>query len=153
MEPAIQLVMEYAGAFEETYRDDDWSRLTPYFNKDASYAVLGGPAACEIQGREAILQALKKSIDGFDRRFDERTLELTDGPHLSAGPAGQEVGMDWVVHYRRGEAPVMDLPGRSVFTVADGCIAAMRDEYNEALLGPVVAWLGEYGTDLDGSYV
>lgn len=153
MEPAVRLFMDYAAAFEETYLDDDWSRLTPFFKMDAMYEVRGGPMACEIQGRDAILKGLKKSIDGFDRRCDGRTLEITDGPHVRATPAGQEVSIDWLVNYRRGESPVMGLRGRSVITVADGCITAMRDEYNDAALAPVLTWLQQYGADLDGSYV
>lgn len=153
MEQAVQVYMDYAAAFEETYIDDDWSRLTAFFDEDASYEVRGGPMACDIRGREAILQGLKKSIDGFDRRCDERAIEITGGPRVSAVPAGQEVSIDWVVSYHRGESPRMDLPGRSVFTVADGRIVAMRDEYDDSELAPVVAWLQQYGAGMDGSYV
>lgn len=153
MEQAIQVFMDYAAAFEATYGDDDWSRLAPFFSVDAGYAVRGGPMACKIRGREAILKGLKKSLDGFDRRFDERAIELTGGPYVSAGAAGQEVSVDWLVTYRRGDSPPVGLPGRSVFTVADGRITAMRDEYDEQKLGPVAAWLQQYGADLDGSYI
>ena len=153
MEQAIQVFMDYAAAFEETYIDDDWSRLTAYFDEDASYQVRGGPMACDIKGREAILQGLKKSVDGFDRRCDERAIDIKAGPLVRAVPAGQEVSIDWVVSYRRGEFPPVGLPGRSVFTVSDGRIVAMRDEYDDSELGPVAAWLQQYGADLDGSYV
>lgn len=30
MEPAVQVFMDYAGVFEKTYVDDDWSRLEPW---------------------------------------------------------------------------------------------------------------------------
>ena len=153
MEPAVQVFMDYAGAFEETYVDDDWSRLEPFFEEYVQYEVRGGPMACEIRGREAVLKGLKKSIDGLDRRCDERAIELVSGPHVAPTAAGQEVSIDWVVSYRRGDSPLLSLPGRSVFTVADGRIAAMRDEYDETRLAPVAAWLQQYGADLDGSYV
>lgn len=153
MDRAIQVFMDYAAAFEGTYVDDDWSRLKPFFNADATYEVHGGPLACAIEGREAILKGLKKSIDGLDRRFDERIIEVTDGPHLRAAPSGQEVSLDWLVSYRRGDSPKLELAGRSVFIVEDGCISAMRDEYVDEALVPVGAWLQQYGADLDGSYV
>jgi hypothetical protein len=153
VEQSIQVFMNYAAAFEETYVDDDWSRLTPFFHEDARYEVRGGPMACEIQGREAIFKGLKKSIDGLDRKFDERGLEISDGPHVTAVLGGEEVSIGWLVTYRRGESPKIGIPGRSVFTVAEGRIAAMRDEYDEATLAPLGAWLQEYGADLDGSYV
>ena len=31
MEQAMQVFMDYAAAFEQTYVDDDWLRLTPFF--------------------------------------------------------------------------------------------------------------------------
>ena len=83
MEQPVQVFMDYAAAFEKTYVDDDWSRLTPFFHEDARYQVRGGPMACEINGREAIFRGLKKSIDGLDRRFDERVIEISDGPHVT----------------------------------------------------------------------
>ncbi len=153
MEQAVQVFIDYAAAFEETYADDDWSRLTPFFREDARYEVRGGFLACELQGREAILKGLKKSIDGLDRRCDERVIEVKDGPHVRAVPAGQEVSIDWVVNYRRGESPMIGIPGRSVVTVADGRIAAIRDEYDDAEMAPFAAWLRQYGADLDGSYI
>ena len=153
MQSAVQVFMDYAAAFEETYVDDNWSRLTPFFHEDARYEVRGGPMACEIAGRGAIFEGLKKSIDGLDRRFDERTIEISDGPHVTKVPAGEEVSIGWLVSYRRGDSPKLGIPGRSVFTVADGCIVAMRDEYDEADLAPLGAWLQKYGADLDGSYI
>ena len=153
MEQSVQVFMDYAAAFEETYIDDDWSRLTPFFHEDARYEVRGGPMACEIEGREAIFKGLKKSIDGLDRQCDERVLEISDGPHVVTVPGGEEVSIGWIVSYRRGESPAIGIPGRSVFTLVEGRIAAMRDEYDEATLAPVGAWLQQYGADLEGAYV
>jgi hypothetical protein len=153
MEQSVQVFMDYAAAFEETYVDDDWSRLIPFFHEDAHYEVRGGPMACEIEGREAIFKGLKKSIDGLDRRFDERVIEISDGPHVTKQTDGEEVSIGWLVTYLRDDAPKIGIPGRSVFRVVDGRIAAMRDEYDEATLAPLGAWLQQYGSDLDGSYV
>lgn len=69
MQPALKVFMDYAAAFEQTYVDDDWSRLVPFFSEDARYEVRGGPLACEISGRETIFAGLKRSIDGFNRRW------------------------------------------------------------------------------------
>jgi len=62
MDPATKFFMDYAAAFEQTYVDDDWTRLTPFFSEDATYEVRGGPLACRLSGRDAILAGLKKSI-------------------------------------------------------------------------------------------
>jgi hypothetical protein len=153
MEQAMKVFMDYAAAFEQTYIDDDWSRLTRYFSEDASYEVRGGPLACEISGREAILVGLKKSIDGLDRRCTDRQLDLTDGPHTVVTDNGHELSVGWNVIYQYGDAPKVTLPGRSVFTIAGGVIIAMRDEYDDREMEGVGAWMLEYGEGLDGSYV
>ena len=82
MDQATKVFMDYAAAFEQTYVDDDWSRLSQYFPENASYEVRGGPLACQISGRDAIFAGLKKSIDGLDRRCSDRQLQLTDGPDV-----------------------------------------------------------------------
>ena len=153
MEQALKVFMNYAAAFEQTYDDDDWSRLTQYFPEDARYEVRGGPLACQIAGREAIFAGLKKSIDGLDRRCSDRHLELTDGPNVTEAGIGHEVSVVWHVTYQYGDAPKMVLPGRSVFNIANGVIVAMRDEYDDEELQDVGAWLQAYGEGLDGSYV
>ena len=153
MEQTMQVFMDYAAAFEQTYVDDNWSRLTPFFSEDATYAVRGGPFACEISGRDAIFSGLKKSIDGLDRRSGERKLELTDGPNVVASGAGEELSAGWRVIYQFGDKPQLVLPGRSVFKVVGGVIVAMRDEYDDQELVEVGAWMLEHGEGLDGSYV
>jgi len=153
MDQATKVFMEYAAAFEQTYLDDDWSRLTPYFAEDANYKVLGGPMACEIYGRNAIFTGLKKSLDGFDRRFSERRIELTDGPRVVETDDGHEVSIGWIVTYQYGDAPRLVLPGRSAFKIANGEIVAMRDEYDDKETESANAWMLRYGEGLDGSYV
>lgn len=152
MEQATQVFADYAAAFEQTYADDDWSRLTPFFPENARYEVQGGPFACTITGRDAIFAGLRKSIEGFDRRCSERRLELTEGPDVTPTEEGDEVSIAWRVTYQYRDAPEVVLPGRSVFTIADGAIAAMRDEYNDKELEAVGAWMAAYGEGLDGSY-
>jgi len=153
MEKTTKVFVDYAAAFEQTYVDDDWSRLVPFFSEDATYEVRGGPLACNLSGRDAIFAGLKKSIDGLDRCCSDRRIELTEGPNVIGADNGQEVRIGWRVTYQYGDAPKMVLPGRSVFTVADGVIVAMRDEYDETEMEGVGVWMLKYGAGLDGSYV
>lgn len=150
---AMQVFMDYAAAFEQTYVDDDWSRLLPFFAEDATYHVVGGPMACEITGREAILKGLKKSIDGLDRRCDERVIDLIDGPHVNSTPGGHAIDIGWTASYRRGDSPMLVFPGRSVVTVEQGRIVALQDEYTDEDMRTLEPWMEKYGADLDGSYV
>ncbi len=153
MEQATEVFADYAAAFERTFVDDDWSRLTPFFAPDAQYEVRGGPYACAISGRDAILTGLRKSINGLDRRCSERQLELTGGPDVVETDLGHEVSIPWRVTYKYKDAPKVVLPGRSAFTVVDNMIVAMRDEYNDEELKDVGAWMVAHGKGLDGSYV
>ena len=153
MEQALKVFTDYAAAFEQTYIDDDWSRLAQYFAEYASYEVCGGPLACEITGREAIFAGLRKSINGLDRRCSDRRLDLIDAPGVVATDEGHEVSVGWRVTFQYKDAPEMVLPGRSVFNIANGVIVAMRDEYKDAELEEVGTWLQQYGEGLDGSYV
>ena len=73
MDPAKRF-LEYATAFEQTYADDDWSRLEPYFSEDAVYSSTGeAPLGGRWQGRRQVLEHLRQSLDALDRRFDERS--------------------------------------------------------------------------------
>ena len=153
MDQALQVFMDYAAAFEETYADDDWSRLTRFFPEDATYEVRGGPLACKIAGRDEVFAGLKKSLDGLDRRCTDRKLELTDGPNTVDTGEGAEINLGWDVIYQYKDAPEMTVSGRSVFNIADGVIVAMRDEYEDEEMEALGAWMLQYGEGLDGSYV
>ena len=153
MSDSLQVYAEYASAFEETFGDDDWSRLEKYFSEDARYEVSGSPFACKIYGRNAVFAGLKKSIDGFDRKFSNRELELTAGPTLTATEDGGEIRITWNVHYQMDGALDISLSGGSFFLVRDGVIQLMRDEYRDEELGEVGAWLAQHGVGLNGAYV
>ena len=86
---------------------------------------------------------------------DELTFRgtLIEGPNIVDTEEGHELSIGWNAIYQYGDAPKMTLPGRSVFTIADGVIVAMRDEYDDKEMGSVGAWMLEHGEGLDGSYV
>ena len=61
----MERFIAYAQDFEQTYVDDDWSRLTPYFKPDAVYEVAGSMPA-KLTGAATIFRGIKKSLDNFD---------------------------------------------------------------------------------------
>ena len=96
MDP-IQRFAEYAGAFEKAFVSDDWAIVEPFFTEDAEYETLSSPPfGGRIVGRDAVMTQFKNVLDGFDRRFDERNLELVEGPALRDGA----VWIRWRVTYR-----------------------------------------------------
>ena len=145
----LESFMAYAAAFEETFVDDDWSRLTQYFADDAVYEVIGGAMACRIEGRDAILAGLKKSIDGFDRRLDGRVVEITSPPEVTE----DSVAASWKGTYSKKGAPDYVLEGHSRARYRDGVIIELADSYAPEVDALAGAWIAQYAPELDPTYV
>jgi hypothetical protein len=143
------LFFAYAAAFEQTYADDDWERLRPFFAADAVYEVVGGPMACRIEGVDGILAGMKKSLDGLDRRCDRRFIDVTGAPEID----GDTLRISWAAGYEVGDSPRGQFPGKSEATLRDGQIVELKDIYDDASMGPFSEWKEQYAPDLDGSYV
>ena len=79
--PILDRFLAYAQDFELTYVDDEWSRLEQYFTPDATYEVTG-VTPCLLIGRAAIFRGIKKSLDGFDRKFTGRHVEVEGAPKV-----------------------------------------------------------------------
>jgi hypothetical protein len=145
----LQRFGAYAQDFEATFKDDDWSRLAQYFAPDATYEVTGDPFTCSLRGRDAIFTGIKKSLDGFDRRFTSREIALEGAPVVE----DDTVSLAWSVTYRRPDAPPFVLRGTSIATYANGQIARLADSYDASASESFRAWLAQHGRDLDPSYV
>ena len=109
----VERFTEYAQVFEEAYDSDDWSVLEPYFTEDAVYDFIAGPPlGGRHESRATILSDFQAAVNGFDRRFASRRLEVLEGPLEKNG----EVWMRWAAtlhpgrraglpHGRRGAGP------------------------------------------------
>jgi hypothetical protein len=142
----------YYAAFEQTYVDDDWSRLEGLFAPDAVYRVTGsGAYDCELRGREAVLAGIRKFLDGFDRRCTRR-LESIDTPSVD----GNTVSFRGAAIYTRGDSPELRLVLTEAIEYRDGLISRITDTYDESWReGPpaeVRDWLRDYGSDLELNY-
>jgi hypothetical protein len=145
----IPQFLAYAGDFEKTLADDDWSRLRRYFSDDAVYHVRSAAFGCRLAGPDAIFAGMKKSLDGFDRRFTKRDIEVTEGPTIN----GDELQMGWKVVYHLEGKPSFTLPGRSTVRYAGDRIVYLEDAYDDARVGSdFAAWQRETGIELDPSY-
>jgi len=150
---AEECVMTYAAAFEQTYRDDDWSRLERFFAEDARYEVRGGPMACTIEDRDAIFRGIKKSLDGLDRRSDERRITLLSGPETRRDADGDCVTLGWEVGYDFPGLPPVKFRGETAATVVDDRIVLLVDSYADADADAIAAWLDAHGEGFDATYV
>ena len=145
--PILDRFLAYAQDFEKTYVDDDWSRLERYFAPDATYEVTGATPAL-LKGRDAIFRGIKKSLDGFDRKFAGRDIAVTSGPDV----AGDELRAGWQVTYKIDGKPPFVLRGRSEAHFRDGKISYLADSYAPSVADELAAWQKKTGVALDPSY-
>lgn len=145
----LEHFVAYATAFEQTFDDDDWSRVEPFFAPDAVYEVRSAAFGCRIEGRAAILAGLKKSLDGFDRRFAKRTIDVVDGPHVQ----GEALAVGWTATYGLAGAPSLVLRGRSTVRFGGGRIASLVDEYPRDMDEEIAGWIAEYAPGASAAYI
>lgn len=145
----MQPFMAYAGDFEKTLHDDDWGRLRHYFADDAVYDVKAESFGCQLSGPAQIFAGMKKSLDGFDRKFEKRDVEVTDGPQISA----TEIRMGWKVTYHHASLPQFVLLGRSLVRYAGDKIVYLCDSYEPSTEAEFAQWQQATGVELNPAYV
>jgi hypothetical protein len=138
----------YAKDFEQTFIDDDWTRLNGYFADDAVYEVRGVGFGCDLLGRSNIFRGIKRSLDNFDRRFDSRKIEVTSVPEVSE----DTFSASWTVTYTKAGAPPFLLRGHTVVTYAGGRIIEMIDSYTEEMGREAAAWISQHAPDFNPAY-
>ncbi len=130
----------YASAFEESFVDDDWSHIEPYFTEDAVYE--GDPDA---RGREAVLAKLKGGVEAFDRKMDKRSPDFQT-PTVE----GNTLKMSWTVTYQKAGAPDLVLKGVETAVFEGDRIALLRDEFDPEAQKAMGEWMEAHGAKLQG---
>ena len=130
----------YADAFEESFVDDDWSRIEQYFTEDAVYE--GDPDA---NGREAVLAKLKGGVDAFDRQMDTRTPDFQT-PSVD----GNTLVMNWTVSYQKAGVPDLTITGRETAVFEGDRIARLRDDFDPDAEAAMGEWMTQHGAALQG---
>jgi hypothetical protein len=141
---ALERFFEYAQDFEKTYDDDDWSRLERYFAPDAVYEVRNASFGCRLEGPQAILRGLKRSLDGFDRRLVKRTIGIDGVPTEQ----GDTASLGWTATYTAPGAPPFVLRGRSTARYRGDLIVELVDAYPDGMDEEATAWARRYAPDL-----
>ncbi len=142
---ATSRFLEYAQAFERAFRTDEWSVVEPFFADGAVYETVAGPPFGALhQGRAAVLEAFKESLDGFDRRFDAREVQFVEGPEERDGV----VWMSWRVTYRVEGAPALVLEGEERAWFDGDRISRLEDRIAPAATERVLAFLESHGAKL-----
>jgi hypothetical protein len=131
----------YADAFEQSYEDDDWTRIEPFFTDNAVYE--GDPDA---RGRDAVLAKLKGGVDGFDRNMDSRTPDF-ETPTID----GDTLTMKWSVSYTKAGAPDLVISGVETAVFEGDRIALLRDDFDPEAQKGMGEWMAKHGASLGGS--
>jgi hypothetical protein len=131
----------YADAFEQSYEDDDWSRIEQYFTEDAVYE--GEPDAV---GRDAVLAKLKGGVDGFDRTMDSRAPDF-QAPAVD----GDTLTMRWAVTYTKAGVPDLAISGLETAVFQGDRIARLRDDFDPEAQKAMGEWMAKHGSTLGGS--
>jgi hypothetical protein len=146
----LSVFAAYAAAFEETYVDDDWKRLEPFFDEAATYSVVNlGPVTCCLRGRDELLSGIRKSVNGFDRRFAVRKPEILGTPRED----GTNVRVEWRVTYSSPNVPDLPISAFSLARIVDGRIAELADVYDAGVVEAYASWQDRAGMAVDASYV
>jgi len=112
----------YAADFEQSLRDDDWTRLEQYFAADSSYLPGDGT---EAVGRAAAMQAMQDSVNALERKSDSR--ELIGEPDISE--SGDTITLNFELKYTKSGLPDLNLKGCETIEYADGLIKRMEDVF------------------------
>jgi len=144
----LQQFMAYAAAFEQTLVDDDWTRLRPFFAADAVYEVQSEDFGCRLVGPEAIFAGMKKSLNGFDRRFETRDVAVTSPPVVD----GDQMRVGWTVTYGRAGVAPLPLRGRSTVRYRDGVIVQLTDAFDADMERELADWQRANALPVDVSY-
>ncbi len=131
----------YAEAFEQSYEDDDWSRVEPFFTDDAVYE--GDPDA---RGRDAVIAKLKSGVDAFDRRMDSRTPDFQT-PTVEA----DTLTMTWTVTYTKSGLPDLVISGVETAVFRGEQIVLLRDTFDPDAQKAMEQWMSQHGAALQGT--
>ncbi len=141
----IQRFASYAAAFEKAVAGNDWAAVEPCFSEDAVYETFGpAPFAGRHAPRSAVLAGLRASLDGFDRRFESRELELLEGPRES----GSEVWVRWRATYRVAGAPPLAIEGEETAVFRGERICRLEDRFEPASAERTTRFLREHADKL-----
>lgn len=139
---------QYAAAFEKFVENSDAAVLEPFFAEDAVYEIFGGPPfAGRHEGRDAVIAYLRSSLDGFDRRFETRELELLSDLENRDGV----VWLRWRGNYRSKGVPELVFDGEESVTFEGDRIIRLEDRYALMMSNLVARWFDQYGAKLSDS--
>lgn len=136
----VEIFKSFAEDFEACVQDDNWQRLKKYFTEDATYINVGGPDP-KSEGREAIIEFLKKDVSGNDRRFDTRTVTALTEPSVQ----GNRLTRQWRCTYTLNDTPDLILEGEARYLFEGDLIKEIEQELTAESMRKLDEWSKKYG--------
>lgn len=120
----LEHFFEYVRAFELAHATDDWASLQRCFAPDAWHVVHhGGPLGGTDRGREAVVDGLRASVHGADRRCTTRIAEIVAGPEVR--PDG--IWMRFLLELRHDGTPGLRIEGDHRVAFQGGLITEIEE--------------------------
>jgi hypothetical protein len=140
----VAAFLAYAEAFEKSIATDDWSHVERQTHPEIVWNVAGAPPPFGgvFSGRGETLDAIRKSVASFDRRFDRREPRILVGP--TPIPGG--VHLTWAVTYAREGLPDCVLRGEEWDLFQGGRLVLHREVFHNA--AEFGAYLAQHGAKL-----
>ena len=136
---------QYADAFEMFFESGDPKVLEPYFAEEAVYEIQADPPfAARHEGRDKIIQGLSDSVDSFDKRFEQRKLEIVDGPTEH----DRNVWIRWRVTYSSPGIPPLAMSGEETATFEGDRIVHLEDRVPPDVVQAIFAWMSKHESSL-----
>ena len=144
----VKLFIEQRNAFEKAYESDDWQRLAPFLSEEITYRVMGMPFHCAITGRQAVLNAMAKSVANFDRHCKRNIVSLS-----TPRQEGNTVITHGELSYSRDNQPAIVSRLYEVAIFDGDHISELIDIYEAGCAETYSSWMAEWGTGLDAAYI
>ena len=128
----------YEDAFEESFVDDDWSRIEQCFTEDVVYE-----SDSVASGRAAVIAKLKDGVNRFDRKMDKRT-PVFQAPTIS----GNTLENHWTVTYQKAGLPDLKIYGRQVVVFEGERISRLIGGMDPKARESMGEWMAVHGAKL-----
>jgi hypothetical protein len=137
----LERFLQYARAFELAAVADAWAGIEPFFTDDARHLVHAAkPLGLDDRGRRALVEGLRASVDGMDRRFDVRIPEVIEGPLVRS----DGIWMRFSLALRRAGLPELRLEGEHLAVYEGGRIRLLEESFAPGAGERVAAFLAEH---------
>jgi len=139
----VKSFLIYADAFEVGFASRDWQVVADLMAENVSWTYeIPPPEGGTHVGRDNAIAAIRRSVDGFDRRFDLRKPEVTKPP--MAFPGG--VYLPWRVTYTRNGLPPLVLLGEEWDLFRDGKMVMHHERFHN--MHEIAAFLERHDGEL-----